>query len=124
MRRVLGLLVLLAAAGCAGRWMSVDQPIRPLPTPPPRDYRVVLRNDSILILHDAVLRNDSLVELPRQPNDSGVQPSCGVDMLDVVRVEVWQSRGERMTGTIVLGTLAVLAASAWWIFHSLSGPGS
>ena len=103
MRRVPGLLVLVAAAGCAGRWLSVDQPILPLPNRPPRDYRVVLRNDSVLVLHDAMVRNDSLVEVARPA-------ARGVDLADVVRVESWQPGGERITGGVALGIVAVVAA--------------
>lgn len=99
MTRVRGLLVLLATAGCAGRWLSVDQPILPLPTRPPRDYRVVLRNDSVLVLHDAVVRNDSLVEVARgEPSQAKPPALRGVDLGDVLRVEAWQPGGERIAG--------------------------
>lgn len=123
MRRVLVVLVLVAATGCAGRWLSVDQPIRPSPTRPPRDYRVVLRNDSVLILHSAVFRDDSLVEL-RQRNDSGVQPSRGVDMLDVVRVEAWSPGAERTAGGVIVTLLAGLLTVAYLLLRGLGGPGS
>ena len=111
MRRALGLLVLLAAAGCAGRWLRVDQPILPLPTRPPRDYRVVLRNDSVLVLRDAVVRNDSLVEVARgEPSQREGPTLRGVDLGDVMQAEAWQPGGERVTGGVALGFVAVVLA--------------
>ena len=109
MRRVPGLLVLLVAAGCGGRWMSVEQPIRPLPTRPPRDYRVVLRNDSVVVLHNAVVRNDSLVEVVRgegEPDQATSPATRGVDLADAAQVETWQPRGERIGGGVALGVVA------------------
>jgi hypothetical protein len=110
-RRVLGLLVLLAGASCAGRWLSVDQPIRPLPNRPPRDYRVVLRNDSVLVLRDAVVRNDSLVEVARGELSQATSPATrGVDLADAVQVEAWQPGGERIGGGVALGIVAAVVA--------------
>lgn len=109
--RVLFVLVLAAATGCGGRWLSVDQPILPLPTRPPRDYRVVLRNDSVLVLHNAVVRNDSLVEVTRgEPSQPERPATRGVDLADVVQVEAWQPGGERATGGVALGIVAVVLA--------------
>ena len=110
MRRVPGLLVLLAAAGCAGRWLSVEQPIRPLPTRPARDYRVVLRNDSVLVLHNAVVRNDSLVEVVRGEPEATSPGTRGVDLADAAQVETWQPRGERIAGGVSLGIVAGILA--------------
>ena len=121
MRRVLGLLALLAAAGCAGRWLSVEQPIRPLPTRPPRDYRVVLRNDSVVVLHNAVVRNDSLVEVVRGETDQATSLATrGVDLLDIVRLEAWQSGGERDAGLVTLGL--VTAGVGFLVLLALTVP--
>jgi len=110
-RRVVVVLVLVAATGCAGRWLSVDQPILPLPNRPPRDYRVVLRNDSVLVLRNAVVRNDSLVEVARgEPGQAARPATRGVDLADVGQVEAWQPGGERITGGVALGILAVVGA--------------
>lgn len=82
----------------------------------------------MVVLHDAVIRNDSLVELPRDPSDRNAPhaepPLRGVDLADVVRIEQWQSRGERITGGAVLIVLAGLGTIAYVVFHGIGGPGS
>jgi hypothetical protein len=95
------MLLLLAATGCAGRWMAVNEPsrIRPTTVGPGRDYRVVLRNDSTVVLRNAGLHNDSLVEVP-----SG----RAVALVDAAHVEFWQSKGERVAGGITLTLVGAL----------------
>ena len=121
MRPVLFVLVLAAATGCGGRWLSVEQPILPLPTRPPRDYRVVLRNDSVLVLHDAVVRNDSLVEVARgEPSQTERPVLRGVDLADVVQVEAWQPGGERIAGGVIVTLLAIGATIAYIIGKAIA----
>lgn len=72
---------------------------------------MVLRNDSVLVLHNAVVRNDSLVEVVLgEPGQATSPAPRGVDLADVVRVESWQPGGERITGGVVLGIVAVVGA--------------
>ena len=126
MSRLLRVVVLIAATGCAGRWMGVEQqPIHPSPTRQPRDYRVVLRTDSVVVLHNAVVRDDSLVELPSEASAGQAEPGPrGVALSDVVRMDQWQPKGERITGGVVLGVLAILGTVGYFIFRGFSGPGS
>jgi hypothetical protein len=72
---------------------------------------VVLRNDSVLVLHNAVVRNDSLVEVVRGEPDQATSPARrGVDLADAAQVETWQPRGERIGGGIALGVVAGILA--------------
>lgn len=88
--------------------------------PYPRDYRAVLRNDSVVVLRGAIARNDSVVEVSTAPT-SGESPSParGVAMADVVRLEQWQQGGERVVGgtllAVVTGSVALLVwlATSW-----------
>ncbi len=105
--------------------MGVEQPIHPSLTFQPRDYRVVLKTDSVVVLHNAVVRDDSLVELASDPNAVQAEPGPrGVALSDVVRIDQWQPRGERITGGVVLSVLAILGTVGYFIFRGLSGPGS
>jgi hypothetical protein len=63
----------------------------------------VLRNNSVLVLHDAVVRNDSLVEV------AGPE-TRGVDLAEVIQVESWQPGGERITGGVALGIVVGVVA--------------
>lgn len=111
--RCLSMLLLLAATGCAGRWMAVPQPSRMGPTTvgPGRDYRVVLRNDSTVVLRNAVVRHDSIVELPSgQTNRQRAGPARAVALAEAAHVEFWQSQGERVGGGISLTLVGALAA--------------
>ncbi len=101
--------MLLAATGCAGRWMELPQPIRPARHPVPVSYRVVLLNDSVVVLHDALIRNDSIVEVP----DSGPErfrPPRAVALADAAVVEQWQPRGERITGGVAVSIVGAVVA--------------
>lgn len=123
----MGVLTLLAAAGCAGRWMTVPEPgrIRQPAVGPRRDYRVVLRNDSIVVLLDAVVRDDSIVELPSgQTSLERAGPPRGVALADVAQVELWQPGSERVVGGVTVTVVAVLAVVGYLFFRSLTGPGS
>ena len=115
MRIVPALLALLCLWGCAGHWMEVTEPggsaIR---DQYPRDFRVVLRNDSVVTLRDAIVRNDSLVE-------TGGGAPRGVALADVVRLEQWQSRGERMTGWAALALVGSLIVSILLIARAVGG---
>lgn len=81
----MSLLALLLATGCAGRWLAVPEPSRMQPSKPGprRDYRVVLRSDSVVMLLDAVVRDDSIVELPSgEPGLERAGPPRGVALAD------------------------------------------
>jgi hypothetical protein len=123
----MGVLALLAAAGCAGRWMTVPEPGR-LPQDivgPRRDYRAVLRNDSMVVLLDAVVRGDSIVELPKgQTRLERAGLPRAVALADVAQVELWQPGSERVAGGAALAVLAILAAIGYLIVRAVGGSGS
>jgi len=112
------LVALLWLWGWAGHWVEVTEPggsvIR---DEYPRDFRVVLQNDSVVTLRDAIVRDDSLVE-------TGGGAPCGVALADVVRLEQWQSRGERVTGGVALALFGSLALLLWLVGRAVSGSGS
>jgi hypothetical protein len=120
----------IAASGCvacAGRWMEVGEPgrIRPSAAGPRRDYRVLLRNDSTVLLLDAVVRNDSIAELPaEQASLKRVAPPRAVALDDVVTLEQWQPAGERIAGGTGLAILAIVAGVLTFAAIALSGGGS
>ena len=116
------LLALLCLWGCAGRWLEVMEPGGSATRDQyPRDFRVVLRNDSVVTLRDAIVRNDSLVELPSEASAGQAEPGPrGVALSDVVRIDQWQPRGERITGGVVLGVLAILGIVGYFLFRGLS----
>lgn len=121
MSRGVGLLLLLAATSCGGRWVALNDPshLRPA-TGPRRDFRVVLRNDSSVILLDAIVRNDSIVELP---NGQTALVRAGavrsVALADADRVELWQPAGERVAGGLGLGVVAALLLAAYAIGRAI-----
>ncbi len=122
----LGVLLLLAATGCGGRWLALSDPTRIQPSAlgPRRDYRVVLRNDSTVVLFDAVVRNDSIVEVSENgavPEHPG--PLRAVALADAVCVELWQPAGERIAGGVGLIIVAGLLALFWAIGRALGGSG-
>ncbi len=79
----------------------------------------------MVVLHNAVVRDDSLVELPSGPNSGQAEPGLrGVELAYVVRIEQWQPRGERITGGVVLAVLAILGTVVYIVLRGLSGPGS
>lgn len=105
--------MLLALAGCAGRWLEVSES-RSLPRDrTARDYRITLRNDSVVVLHDAISRDDSLVEVSREPPRA-------VALADIAHLESWQPGGERVAGTVTLTLLAILAAIGYIIAKSIA----
>ena len=113
-----GLMVaVFAGGGCAGRWLTLGEPVaRQARDRHPRDYRVVLRGDSMVLMHDAVVRDDSLVEV-----GGG---SHAVALADVQRVDLWQSGGERVTGVVGLGLVAGLFGLIWAVGRAVGGSGS
>lgn len=85
----------------------------------------MLRNDSTLVLLDAVVRNDSIVEVPpEQTNIARAGPPRAVALADAVEVELWQSPGERVAGGVGLSIVAGLLLVFYAIARALSGPGS
>lgn len=109
----MGVAVLLALAGCTGRWLEVSES-RSLPRDrTAHDYRIMLRNDSVVVLHDAISRNDSLVEV------SGATPRA-VALGDIAHLESWQPGGERVTGGIALTIVAGLLGFIYVIAHAVS----
>ncbi|HYL21613.1 MAG TPA: hypothetical protein VEU74_07615 [Gemmatimonadales bacterium] len=113
MSRLAGALLLLATTGCAGRWMAVPEPgsIRQPAVGPRRDYRAVLRTDSTVVLLDAVVRDDSVVELPSdQTSVQRSHPPRAIALADVVHLEQWQPGGERVAGGTALALVGGLAA--------------
>jgi len=103
--------------GCAGRWLTAGEPMARLERDRyPKDYRVVLRGDSVIVMHGAAFRDDSLVEV--------AGGSRAVALADVQRLDLWQSGGERVTGAVVLGLLAGLIGLIWAIGRAVGGSGS
>ena len=99
----------LAATGCAGRWMAVNEPLRPARRPVALSYRVVLLNDSVVILHDALIRNDGIVEVPgEEATRAGARPPRAVALADAARVERWQPGGQRIAGGVGLSVVGGL----------------
>lgn len=123
MSRYMRMLLLLTATGCAGRWMELPEPIRPARRPVPLSYRVVLLNDSVVVLHDALIRNDSIVEAP-DTSPARIGAPRAVALADAAVVEQWQPGGERIAGGVTLSIVAGLLVFAYVAFHGLGGPGS
>ncbi len=73
-----------------------------------------------MVLHDALVRNDSLVERSREQNSGATAPPRGVDLLDVVRLEEWQSGGERDAGLVTVGL--VTAGVGFLVLLALTVP--
>ena len=117
---------MVATTGCAGRWMAVTDPVAKLARDAyPRDYRVVLRHDSAVVLLDAVVRNDGVVEVPiGETRRERAGPPRGVALADVVRLELWQSGGERVSGGVALGLVAGVIAFIAILAAALTGGGS
>ena len=123
--RTFGLLALLGAAGCAGRWMRVGEPNIVLRDRYPRDFRVTLRNDSVIVLREAVARNDSLVEVPSGATGRArVGSSRAVALADVERLDLWQEGGERVAGGVAVGLMGGVIALIAILAASLGGGGS
>jgi hypothetical protein len=123
--RIAAALAILPAAGCAGRWLAVNDVNGQLRNPYPRDYRVALANDSVVIFHKARVRNDSLVEISSEQTqrDSSAPPRA-VALYDIRQLELWQSRGERITGSVGLALVAGSFVLLWAISRALGGGGS
>ena len=123
--RLAAALTILPAAGCAGRWLAVTDPNRQLQDPYPRDYRVALANDSVVVLHRARLRHDSVVEISgaQTQRDSSASPRA-VALFEIRHLELWQSRGERITGGVGLALAVGILGLVWAISRSLGGGGS
>lgn len=122
MSRYLGMLLLLAATGCAGRWMALPEPIRPARRPVPLSYRVVLLNDSVVVLHDALIRNDSIVEVPDTSLERTSAPRT-VALADAAVVEQWQPGGERIAGGISLTIVGGLLLFFYLLGRAVAGGG-
>jgi hypothetical protein len=123
MSRYLRMLLLLTATGCAGRWMELPEPIRPARRPVPLSYRVVLLKDSVVVLHDALIRNDSIVEVPDSGPERTGAPRA-VALADAAVVEQWQPGGERITGGITLTIVGGLLLFFYLLSRAVGGPGS
>ena len=123
--RITAALAILPAAGCAGRWLAVKDLNGQLRDPYPRDYRVALANASVVIFHKARMRNDSLVEMSsEQPQRDSSAPPRAVALFDIRQLELWQSGGERVTGSLGLALVTGSFVLLWAISRAVGGGGS
>ena len=123
--RIAAAVAILPATGCAGRWLAVNDLNGQLRDPYPRDYRVALANDSVVVFHKARMRNDSLVEMSSEQTqrDSSAPPRA-VALFDIRHLEQWQSRGEQITGGVALALIAAVLGLVWAISRAAGGGGS
>ena len=115
-------LLLLTVTGCAGRWMELPEPIRPVRRPVPLSYRLVLLNDSVVVLHEALIRNDSIVEVPDTSPERTDAPRA-VALADAAVVEQWQPGGERIAGGISLTIVGGLRLFFYLLGRAIGGGG-
>jgi hypothetical protein len=117
MKIVLLLFLSLATSGCTGVWMGQRRPAQQaLADRYPRDVRVTLIDDNIVVLQRAVIQGDSLVE---SANGDSATPSTAVALADIQRLEVWQSGGERTAGAVILGTLGTVAMLVYLFIQAI-----
>lgn len=99
------------AVACAGRWIEPQS--RELRDRYPRDIRVVLQNDSVVFLHEALLLGDTLIGAASYDRDAAEtgRPRA-IALAEVQSLARWQSSGERVMGGSLVALIGALAALA------------